>query len=1405
MKIYYYFLVAVSVVLLTFFFFLKLKKNETAVPADIETVLFQKLQSMEPGTELYRQTFRSWQALRIKKDMAHVHAESPGVFENALSEIKVNRSGKTYAPNYRIKELEKAFSVQKKSRHLSKASSLLPWTERGPGNVSGRVRDILVDPDNPMTHWYIASVGGGIWKTTDAGVTWINKTPLLTTLSTMTIGMAESDLNIMYAGTGMGYGRLADLAGSGVWKSTDRGENWFQLANTANGEVLKAINRLVIDPNNPNTVVLCSNDDYTSFGPNGGQRISGIFKTTDGGTSWYQTYDPDVALGVQTDNRVQQIVANPLNFNILYATVNEVGIVKSTNAGESWFVSANNFADPTDIGFGDGTYQGISTRTEMAIAPTDTSRLYAAVERRRGTSKLFMSTNSGTTWREVVDTGADPNWFSSGGASGSTGAYCAGWFDNTIVVHPYDANQVVVGGVEVYRIVVNPVAATRQTIRIASVGQAHADHHDLVTIPIDAGTNTYWILDANDGGIAISTNGGTNWNQITGMTTSQFYGADKKKGSSEYVGGMQDNGTFYSPTDPDANTAWRRALGGDGVEVAWNYRDSALLLGGSQYGVYSRSSDGGLTWYAIPQATAGASPFVSKIASSKSDPDLVFTVGAAGINRSDDFGATWNLTPITGNWIGYRAFDNVDISIADPQVVWATSRLDLVSFIGQKGGVHVSTNGGISFTEISSNFPSNLTEPSGFGTHPIDRNTAYALFSAAGTPKVMRTTNLGLTWQDISQFDQNGNSQNGFPDVATFALLVMPFNTNIIWAGTEIGLFISNDGGTSWTLADNGIPHVGIFQMTIVDDEVVMATYGRGVWTVKLPELAGYTPPVATLSPRFKTFAQLPTGNVSIQISLNSSYDSTLVILKDQILMKLPANNSPLDTTVFFPVIADEVLSASIRSYKDGQSFLSPSKNIQVYAVTAQNAYANNFNSPTTDFVGSGFSVTTVSGFSNGAIHSTHPYSNSTQYIYQLKVPVIVSEGNSVLQYDDIALVEEGLIGTVWTDPNFFDYVVVEGTKDGFNWLPLADGYDARYNTSWSNVYNSGLSGINSISSGNSSMYVRHTLNLLNTFSPGEAIFIRFRMQSDAAAWAWGWAIDNISVNGDHTLPVLTLGALASPVVNMIRFGVGANEELSSSTVTVNSQNLTMNKYGKLFFGDYLINSPGQISVVANAFDINLNAGAPIQRTYMIAPVSKTLVIGTYSIESNGQGFIIAGLSDEGHTPTGWTRLGQTINLVSTGSVPEPLTVSMSIDPTIQLSNVCLFKLENNEWLPLATQRKEGRLYTHTSGGTIAGFYNSQFTLVPLEFALHSNYPNPFNPSTTIAYDLPKESKITLKVFNALGQEVRTLINEIRPQGFHSIQWDGRNNSGQSVASGLYIYQIQADKIVKSKKMLLLK
>jgi len=378
---------------------------------------------------------------------------------------------------------------------------------------------------------------------------------ILKLLSIPCMAISESNPKTIYLGTGMGYGRIVDLAGSGIWKSIDGGETWLQLESTANGELFDAINRIVIDPEDENTLLVCSNGFTSHLGPNstangpfGRDRKSGIFRSSDGGLSWTQVFDSDAEFGTNRDNRVQQIIADPQDFDILYASVNEVGVIKSVDGGLSWEVKGM-FYNPSVVGIPGGNgfgLEGISGRSELAVSPSDPNRLYASVERPQGeASDLYMSMDAGENWTEVFDQGSDPNWFEeSGGLTRD-----AGWFDNTITVHPFNENIVFVGGVNIYRLTISPENGTRTSVPSAwwntnnqGIAILHPDHHWLTTIKHSEGDGTFTLLNSNDGGIGLSEDGGITWRQIGnsrfainsldstayGLVSSQFYAVDKK-------------------------------------------------------------------------------------------------------------------------------------------------------------------------------------------------------------------------------------------------------------------------------------------------------------------------------------------------------------------------------------------------------------------------------------------------------------------------------------------------------------------------------------------------------------------------------------------------------------------------------------------------------------------------------------------------------------------------------------------------------------------------------------------------------------------------------------------------------------------------------------------------------------
>jgi photosystem II stability/assembly factor-like uncharacterized protein len=1292
--------------------------------------------------------------------------DAPEEFERYHRDIRTQDgdAGPTYPMNYKMIEVNKA--IDAKANSLFKYVGL-PWVERGPGNFGGRTRGLIIDPDDQSKNtWFVGSVSGGVWKTTNAGASWANKTPLLPNLAAVTLAMAASNHNTIYAGTGEGFTNLDAVRGDGIWKSTDRGETWTQLSSTRSNSDFSYVNRVIVDPSNQNVVLAGTN--------------AGIFRSTDGGTTWTNVYPGG--------GKIQQIVENPQNFNILYATRNLYGVLKSFDRGLTW--------TPVALGIGGGVI-----RSELAVSPVDTARLFLAVET-SGAADLYVSDDGGAVWAKATQSsGTPPNWLGT-----------QGWYDDAIIAHPYNRDVCFVGGIDIYKIQITgsvtqkpgilgvtqtnttsflsfenwggpflgggfgtgkdfygtttspisvqdtdyvsveirfgpgisqkahrfkyapgflypyvnyatvpfqawdvknnrqlmlsfldsdstgtfnlveynssnlqreyiivhavpydpntpnssiaatggerykniyciwPILPTGSTwdgnnlptsnIKVtygmlsgrnrtmteltygyppSSYPYVHVDHHVFATIPVNQATQSFRIVNGSDGGIATSSDGGSSWtNPNVGYNTTQFYGIDKKPGASQYVGGTQDNGTWLSPTDPSATSTWTKVLSGDGFVGVWSYKDASKLMVSSQYNSLARSTNGGLSFSSattdLVDVGSSSAPFVTRIEKSNSDTDLLFVLGSSGIWRSDNFGENWTLFRVNPSDWGFGNVVNAAISLADPQIVWAGVRM---STSGTTGKVHVSTDGGVSFS-TTNNYGTTLGRLSGLATHPTQPKTAYALFSFSKFPKILRTTDLGQTWQDISGFASGSTtvSTNGFPDVATYCLLVMPHNPNEIWAGTEIGLFISTNNGGSWTYANDVIPAAAIWQLRAVDDEIVAATHGRGVWTVKIPALLSAPPPVVTLPPRLNKSGQRPDGALSVNISLRSSYDSTRVFVKGVNLVTLAANAVAKDTLIPYLVVKAESLTVSVTSYKNGKTYLSSPWGVNVILPqSARQSYVDNFNAATSNFTTSGFTLQTPSGFTSQAYHTSHPYSNSRTYSLTLNTPIIVQSTNAFVRFDEIALVEPGEPGSLYGNVDFYDYVVVEATKDGVNWIPVEDGYDARKYPEW-------LSAFNSATTPTASLIRKHEMNLLNRFSAGDVVFIRFRLWADEGTTGWGWMIDNL--------------------------------EIQASFVSVQGE-------------------------------------------------------------------------------------------------------------------------------------KSG---------------------LPTRFSLSQNYPNPFNPTTTIRYEIPSESKVTLTIFDMLGRKIQTLVDQQLKPGFYAETWNG-----SSLASGAYYYRIDARDVKagsgrmfsETKKLVLLK
>ncbi len=966
-----------------------------------------------------------------KEKKKHQKPDKPDqAMEEEIALRSVIGQGFSYAGSWRFKALKAALQTQQNALFKS---TTLNWVERGPGNFGGRTRSVVVHPNDANT-WWAGSVGGGIWKTNDAGASWRSVTDDLPVLSVTTIDICKNHPSILYAGTGEGFYNIDAIIGDGVFKSTDGGESWSQIASTASNYNFRYVNRLIVHPDHPDTLVVATN--------------SGVYRSTNGGSSWTETFN--------NGQRVQQIVANPMRWDTQFICVYSSGIYKSTDGGLTWHYVSEEITD--------------HYRIEMAIAPTDTNIVYASpVNSSYGLLGFFKSPDAGNSWYNL---GNSTNWL--GGQ---------GWYDNALVVSPLDPDIIFVGGIDLYRVEINGASMTTSKISNWYSGTeypyVHADQHALVTIQ-DSPTN-FAIIAGNDGGVFYSPDMGATWeSKDNNYNVTQYYDADRHPSINAFIGGTQDNGTHRSPDEATASDGWSRVIGGDGFDCAWNKTDPTIVFGTLYNTRIYKSTDGGYNFVSINNNMPESNIFHTPLAMDPDNSDKLFTAGDNNtLWWTDDGGNNWSSVSV--NYNNYSRI-KIAVSLANSNIVWTGSTTIYTN---------VSTDGGLSFTQVNQPSGSPHAYLTGISTHPTKDSTAYLTIGSSGYGKIYRTRDLGQTWEDIT---------NNLPDIPVFTVLVMPFDTTEIWIGTDLGLFISYDNGNSWQYSNNGLPAVSIRRLKIVNQEIVAATHGRGVWSVHRDELQGLPPLAPTLQDI--TVPNPNSGYLKIRFTANSDYDSVQVFVNSQIVDRLFNVAAGKDTFGLYLTNPPETVTAQVIGYSAGSGSSSDQKSNDIYA--AVDTLNENFDDYSSTFFGD-FQIQDVSGFSNPALHSPHPYADQTTYYCYLGTPITVKAG-AYFSYDDVAIIEPGEPGSVYGDNNFWDYVTVEASNDGDNWTIIEEPYDCRYDLVWESAYNNGTDG-------DESLYRNHNISLTNYFTTNTNIYVRFKLYADANTTGWGWAIDNILSN----------------------------------------------------------------------------------------------------------------------------------------------------------------------------------------------------------------------------------------------------------------------------------------------------
>ena len=711
------------------------------------------------------------------------------------------------------------------------AAFLGPWTPLGPGNIGGRTRALVVDPANPNT-LYAGGVAGGVWKTTNGGGAWVALTDtLLPNLAVASLDIDPTSSNILYAGTGEGVFNGDAVRGAGIFKTTDGGVTWNQLATTANAD-FNFVNKLKVL--STGTSVLAATR-------------TGLWRSMDSGGTWTQVIDAssingcfDIALG---------------NTYVLAScgTFAQAIVSRSTDGGASF---ATAFTPPA------------GGRTSLAIAPSDENIVYALASSieggtyNLGLSAVYKSIDGGIEWTPTVtNTSANklntllltnPVYanYAECGFGPSDSIFNQGWYDNVIAVDPTNPNRVWAGGIDLFRS--NDGGTTWALASFWWTGSspgpfAHADQHAIVFAPDFATSGKMYV--GNDGGIFRTLNGATGgttsnvcnpagvgivWTELNnnyGVT--QFYHGlpyPGPSGGDTFFGGTQDNGTIRGSVGLGID-GWRQIQGGDGGYVAVNPTNTNVLYAETTGLSITKSVDGGAHFVdAIAGILDQGFLFITPFVMSPNNPQILWT-GGDRMWRTTNGAASWTAAGSSFDCGSVSA-----IAVAPRAGTLEDSRLDQVVLAGTSGGCVFRTATALTGTATTSWTPI-LSAGDGYVSSiafdPTNASNVYVTHSQFGVGHVYRSIDGGLTFSNID------GSGSVLPDVPTHTIVVAPGNPNILYVGTDLGVFSSDDGGDNWSVENTGFANVitealAVGQVGSVD-HVFAFTHGRGVFRVALP------------------------------------------------------------------------------------------------------------------------------------------------------------------------------------------------------------------------------------------------------------------------------------------------------------------------------------------------------------------------------------------------------------------------------------------------------------------------------------------------------------------------------------------------------------------------------------------
>jgi len=665
------------------------------------------------------------------------------------------------------------------------------WTDLGPGNIGGRTRAMYIHPQDTDII-FIGSVGGGIWKSSDGGNSWSAVNDFMGNITITSIvadprTTANVATTVLYASTGEGFYNGDSLRGYGIFKSTDGGTTWSQLTSTdptTTDPDWYYTNRLAI---NVSGVIIAVTRD------------NGVFTSKDDGASWTKS-----APGPDYYSMMEDVKFDPNdNTKAIVGSVNG-NCYYTTDSGITW----NN----TNIV--DASSSWITGRVEIAYG-TASNVVYASVDNDSG--EIYRSTDGGLNW--ILR--STPQHLGN-----------QGWYSNTIWVDPTDSDHLIIGGLDLYSSTDGGLNWTQISTWYYEPNSPHADHHMIMSDPNYNGSTNKKVYFSNDGGVyraddvtVVNGNSSNNgWSNLNnGLSITQFYCAAGISGS-KITGGTQDNGSLLQSIGSTSN--WQAHFGGDGgfsgVSKHATNAGEYYYFGEYVYLQIHRSDNGAQGDYIYDHGLNDANTNNANfIAPFMIDPNNDSTMLAGGLSfwRSANV-STANPNDIT--WTSIKSSIGEKIS----QITVAEGSSDVILVGYNNGEIYKTTNG----TSVSPTWTQVHTSNGKFVLALMidksDTNILYAGWGGFASGNLKKSINGGVSWTDIS---------GGLPETPMRSIVRNPTNPDYLYVGTEVGIFTSEDQGAHWFTTNDGPANVSVDKLFWYDSTtLIAATHGRGVFRINL-------------------------------------------------------------------------------------------------------------------------------------------------------------------------------------------------------------------------------------------------------------------------------------------------------------------------------------------------------------------------------------------------------------------------------------------------------------------------------------------------------------------------------------------------------------------------------------------